>query len=88
MPGAPEQSGWRMAAKRLKELGIRKYRLESQIEEQHFLFRCEYPIPETPHVTELFEAVADSPLEAVLEALRQIDEWLQRDDRTDDLSTE
>lgn len=82
MSGAPEQSGWQTAARRLKELGIRKYRLESQIEEQMFLFRCEYPTPETPQVTELFEAVADTPLDAVLEALRQIDEWLQSEDRT------
>jgi hypothetical protein len=82
LAGAPEQSGWRTAARRLKELGIRKYRLESQIEVQQFLFRCEYPTPETSNVTELFEAVADTPLDAVLEALQQIDEWLAREDRT------
>ncbi|HTI52435.1 MAG TPA: hypothetical protein VL475_15835 [Planctomycetaceae bacterium] len=75
----PEQSGWRAAAERLRELGIRKYRLESKIENQSFLFRCEYPTPENPHVTELFEADADTPLDAVLHTLHQIDEWLQSD---------
>lgn len=86
--GAPEQSGWRLAASRLKELGIRRYRLESQIEEQQFLFRCEYPTPETPNVTELFEAVAETPLEAVMEALRQIDDWLQHGDSSSDLAVD
>jgi hypothetical protein len=76
-PGVPDQSGWRTAAERLRELGIRKYRLESKIENQSFLFRCEYPTPENPHVTELFEADADTPLDAVLHTLEQIDEWLQ-----------
>jgi hypothetical protein len=75
--GLPDQSGWRAAAERLRELGIRKYRLESKIENQSFLFRCEYPTPENPHVTELFEADADTPLGAVLHTLEQIDEWLE-----------
>jgi hypothetical protein len=76
-PGMADQSGWRTAAERLRELGIRKYRLESKIENQSFLFRCEYPTPENPHVTELFEADADTPLDAVLHTLQQIDEWLE-----------
>jgi hypothetical protein len=81
---AAEQTNWRAAADRLKELGIRKYRLESQIETQQFLFRCEYPTPETPHVTELFEAQADTPLGAVQQTLQQIEAWLQQRDAGDD----
>lgn len=72
-----EQAGWQAAARRLKELGIRRYRLVSQIEEQQFLFRCELPTPSSPNVTELFEAVAETPLEAVRQTLEQIEAWLR-----------
>ncbi|MBI3865118.1 MAG: hypothetical protein HY290_24860 [Planctomycetia bacterium] len=69
-----EQAGWQTAARRLKELGIRKYRLESQIEEQTFLFACTFASPQNPRVVRRFEAEADTPLEAVQKVLKQIDE--------------
>lgn len=77
-----ERTGWQAAASRLKELGIHKYRLESQIEEQSFIFTCTFSSPENPRVTQRFEDDADNPLEAVQKVLRQIDEWRSRDNRT------
>jgi hypothetical protein len=70
-----EQSGWRDATRQLKELGIRKYRLESQIEEQTFVFICSFAAAENPRVVRRFEAEADSPLEAVQKVIDEIDEW-------------
>jgi hypothetical protein len=77
----PEQSGWQAAARRLKELGISKYRLESQIEEQMFVFVCAISSPDNPRIARRFEADADNPLEAVELVLQQIDEWRNRDHR-------
>jgi hypothetical protein len=77
---AAEQSGWKAAAERLKELGIRKYRLESQIEAQKFLFTCTLTSPGSSRITRRFEADADNPLEAVEKVLEQVEEWRQRSD--------
>ena len=77
-----EQSGWQAAARRLKELGISKYRLESQIEKQTFFFSCAIASPDNPRIARRFEAEADNPLEAVQMVLEQIDEWRSRDNRT------
>lgn len=79
-----EQAGWQSAARRLKELGIRKYRLESQIEEQTFVFVCTFAAPDNPRVIRRFEADADTPLEAVQSVLQQIDAWRSRDGRGDE----
>jgi hypothetical protein len=76
-----EQLGWQTAARRLKELGIRKYRLESRIEEQTFIFWCTFPSSDNPRIARRFEADADTPLEAVQKVLAQIDEWRARDVR-------
>jgi hypothetical protein len=76
-----EQSGWQAAARRLKELGIRKYRLESQIEEQTFTFWCTFASPDNSRIVRRFEDDADTPLEAVQKVLSQIDEWRTRDVR-------
>jgi hypothetical protein len=73
-----EQSGWQDAARRLKKLGIRKYRLESRIDEQNFVFTCALASPDNPQVIRRFEADADNPLEAVEQVLEQIDEWRSR----------
>ena len=70
-----EQAGWQKAAQRLKKLGIRKFRLDSQIDEQRFVFTCSFTAPENPQVVRRFEADADNPLEAVQRVLEQIDEW-------------
>ncbi|MGE5191265.1 MAG: hypothetical protein ACM3U2_02105 [Deltaproteobacteria bacterium] len=73
-----EQSGWQAAARRLKELGIRKYRLESQIENQTFTFMCTFTSQDNARIVRKFEAEADTPLEAVQQALEQIDDWRAR----------
>lgn len=73
-----EQSGWQDAARRLKKLGIRKYRLESRIDEQNFVFMCTFASPDNPRIIRRFEAEADNPLEAVQQVLEQIDEWRNR----------
>jgi hypothetical protein len=70
-----EQSGWRDATRRLKDLGIRKYRLEAQIEEQTFVFICSFAAAGNPRVVRRFEAEADDPLEAVQKVIDEIDEW-------------
>lgn len=73
-----EQSGWQEASRRLKQLGIRKYRLVSQIDQQNFVFACNFASPTNPQVVRRFEADADNPLEAVQKVLTQIDEWRSR----------
>jgi len=79
-----EQTGWQVAARRLKELGVRKYRLESQIEEQQFLFICSLASSGNTRVVRRFEATADNPLEAVQAVLAQIDEWRAHEGATDE----
>jgi hypothetical protein len=78
LQGMSEQSGWQEAARRLKQLGIRKYRLTSQIDQQNFVFACTFTSPNNPQVVRRFEADADNPLEAVQNVLAQIDEWRGR----------
>ncbi len=80
LPGemTPEQSGWQAAARRLKELGIRKYRLDAQIEEQTFIFICTFTSPDDARIVRRFEAEADTPLGAVQQTLEQIDDWRAR----------
>ncbi|MBS0266515.1 MAG: hypothetical protein JSS02_31575 [Planctomycetes bacterium] len=69
---------WRAAVARLKNLGIRKYRLESQLDTQTFVFICNYSPPENPRVVRRFEGEADTPLEAVHQVLQQLDDWRSR----------
>ena len=76
-----EHSGWQAAARHLKELGIRKYRLEPQLDEVTFTFTCTFASPDNPRVVRRFEAVADTPLEAVQDVLAQIDDWRAGDSR-------
>jgi hypothetical protein len=73
-----EQSGWQEASRRLKQLGIRKYRLVSQIDQQNFVFACTLASPNNPQIVRRFEADADNPLEAVQKVLAQIDDWRSR----------
>lgn len=73
-----EQSGWQDAARRLKQLGVRKCRLEPQIDEQRFVFICSMASPDNPRVVRRFEADADEPLAAVQQVIEQIDQWRNR----------
>lgn len=76
-----EQSGWREATRRLKELGIRRYRLDSQVEEQTFVFICSFAAVDNPRVVRRFEAEADDPLEAVQKVIDEIVEWQRQGGR-------
>jgi hypothetical protein len=66
---------WEQAVQRLKSLGIKKYHLESLLEEGGFSFRCSYTAPDNPRVTRRFEAEAPEPLAAVRIVLDQIEAW-------------
>lgn len=73
-----EQSRWLLAGNRLKELGIHKFRLAWNFERQKFLFRCILPANDGSGVSDLFDADADTPLDAVEAVVQQIDEWLEQ----------
>jgi hypothetical protein len=77
-----EQSRWQAAATRIKQLRIQKYRLEAKIEEPRFVFRCVFAPVESSQVTQLFEADAETPIDAVEQVLQQVDEWLSSHDET------
>ncbi|MSR57813.1 MAG: hypothetical protein EXS05_09080 [Planctomycetaceae bacterium] len=77
-PEAMEQSRWQAAANRLKDLGIHKYRLSWNFERQKFLFCCILPSSDGSEVSDLFDADADTPLDAVETVVGQINEWLQQ----------
>lgn len=77
-----EQSRWQTVSARIKELRIQKYRLEAKIEEPRFVFRCVFAAAQSSQVTQLFEADAETPIEAVEQVLQQVDEWLQSHDQT------
>lgn len=66
---------WDQAVRRLKSLGIKKYHLESLLEDGGFSFRCSYTAPDNPRVTRRFEAEAPEPLAAVRIVLEQIEAW-------------
>lgn len=72
-----EQPRWQMAATRLKDLGIERYKLAWNFERQKFLFRCVLPATDGSDVSDLFEADADTPLEAVEAVVEQIEDWLR-----------
>lgn len=77
-----EQSRWQAASTRIKQLRIQKYRLEATIEEPRFVFRCVFAPAESSQVTQLFEAEAETPIDAVEQVLEQVDEWLRSHDQT------
>jgi hypothetical protein len=74
-----EKSGWQSALQRLKSLGVRKYRLDPQLDQQNFLFMCQFDAPGHRRITRRFEAEAETPLAAVELVLSQIEAWVGRD---------
>ena len=66
---------WQAAAKRLKQVGVKRYRLQSLPDEEGFLFSCSVVHPDNPRVAHRFEADADEPLLAVHKVLEQIQDW-------------
>jgi hypothetical protein len=74
-PTVPGQFTWKTAARRLNDLGIRRYRLESLAGQDRFLFTCSVTPSSSLRVTRRFEAEADEPLLAVQKVLEEIDEW-------------
>jgi hypothetical protein len=83
-PSLSEPAGWDVATRRLKALGIRKYRLDSHVEEQNIVFVCNVASPDNPRVAHRFETEGETPLEAVQAALRQIEDWRGRDNGGDE----
>lgn len=75
MPSANEPVTWETATKRLRELGIRQYKLEALPGEGRFLFVCALTPANDPRISRQFRAVAEEPLLAVQKALGEIEEW-------------
>ncbi len=65
----------RDAQKRLNELGIRNFKIES-LPDFRFRFTCSLTGPDNPQVTRRFVAEADEPTMAVRKALQQVEAWL------------
>lgn len=77
----PTQSGWIAASRRLRQLGINKYRLDPPINERQFVFSCVVNPNDNPRVIQRFEDTADDPLEAVQKVIQQVEEWQRRSGR-------
>ena len=60
---------------RLRNLGATQFILESAGDMGGYRFRCKAPLPNDPGFTRHFEATGASALEAMQDALRQIDAW-------------
>ncbi|MBL8828323.1 MAG: hypothetical protein JNM18_15180, partial [Planctomycetaceae bacterium] len=60
---------------RLKNLGATQFILESAGEMGGYRFRCKASLPNDPGFSRHFEATGPTPLDAMQEALRQIDAW-------------
>ena len=73
-----EQLTWDAAIRRLKSLGIQKYRLESVPGQDSFMFSCTVYPANNSRMTRRFEAEAEEPLLAVQKVLDQVDEWRSR----------
>lgn len=74
--GEPEpQLTWPQAVARLKQLGIRRYKLHPSATEGRFVFVCQVPQPANPRITRRFEAEGASPLMAVGAVLTEVAEW-------------
>ena len=66
---------WKTAIARLREIGIREYRLQPAERPNEFHFSCSYTPADNPRITHLFEAEAAEPLRAVEKVLDQITAW-------------
>ncbi|MEX0700660.1 MAG: hypothetical protein WD069_01050 [Planctomycetales bacterium] len=71
----PQPLTWNAAVARLKQLGIREFRLSPGSRADAFHFSCSYTPQDNPRITHRFEAEASEPLRAVEKVLAQIDEW-------------
>ncbi len=69
---------WKVAIAKLREVGIREYRLEPAERPNEFHFSCSYTPADNPRITHLFEAEAAEPLRAVEKVLEQIAEWSRK----------
>ena len=68
-----ENMTWRNAIQRLRELGIRDFRLQPSGQSDDFHFSCFYAAPDQPRVTRRFEAEDAEPLQAVRKVLAQVE---------------
>ena len=63
------------AISRLNAMGATKH-FFSYLEKHHtFLFCCSFPVEDDSEEPQRFEAEADEPLLAVVDVLKQIEEW-------------
>jgi len=65
----------RDAQKRLNDLGIRNFKIES-LQDFRFRFTCSITSPDNPQVTRRFVAEAEELTPAVQKALQQVETWL------------
>lgn len=71
--GARPGLTWADAVRRLKELGIRDFRLLPSETSDDFHFCCFYTPTDDPRITHRFEAEASDPLRAVEKVLAQVE---------------
>ncbi|MDA1163956.1 MAG: hypothetical protein O3B13_12700 [Planctomycetota bacterium] len=72
-----ESFSWQEAVDRLKELGIRTFRLSPDSGQSGYCFVCLVTSVEDPRVSRRFEAEATDPLLAVGRVLAQVEDWNQ-----------
>ena len=75
---AAETFTWEIAARRLKELGVKGYRFERTEGDDGFIFSCSLVRTGASRVERRFEAVAEEQLPAVRKVIRQIEDWQAR----------
>ncbi|MEZ6058065.1 MAG: hypothetical protein R3C01_15300 [Planctomycetaceae bacterium] len=75
--GGSPNIGWQEASRKLNELGIEHYRIEAGSTLGSFVFICQFSPGDDPQVIQRFEAERNDPLQAVAEAIRQIEDFLR-----------
>ncbi len=69
---------WKEAVGRLNALGIREFNIQPGLNPNQFYFSCSYTPKNNPRITHRFESNAASPLQAVQNAILQVEEWKRK----------
>lgn len=71
---------WQSAIGKLRKIGIEDYTLKPGSSPKLFHFSCTYTPTSNvkPRITHRFEAESEDPLQAVVDVIEQIEEWLQQ----------
>ncbi len=69
---------WRAARRRLDQLGVAQFRLETWGRPARYRFTCWVPLDENAFITRQFQATADDDLEAVWRVLEEVEGWLAK----------